>query len=218
MPRSPLTRIHGRTPLRNRVMACCRVVVRAGFVALTLLGAFVTPPAGMLLVAPLTGAVAGLFVAGLHPVFPAQSRARPGVLLTASTGAAFVPFVNGVDLLGSAGGVVALVLLVLGSCLAADRLMDLVEDSPPNGAPGDARRLRAVLPSLSTAVLLQEWRTTQQTCGSRPSAAEGARAVQLRELLLDELARRDPVAVERWLASGDWSSGPRMGSDRDVAG
>ena len=214
----PLTRIDGTTRLWNSVMACCRVVVRAGFVALALLGAFVTPPAGMLLVAPLTGATAGVVVACLHPAFPAQPRARRGALLTAATGAAFVPFVNGVDLLGSAGGVVALVLLVLSFCLAADWLMGLLEDRPPNGAPGDVRWLRAVLPSLATAVLLQEWRATQQTCGSRSGAAERARAVQLRELLLDEFARRDPVAVERWLASGDWSAGPRMGSDRDVAG
>lgn len=218
MLRSPRTDVDGTTRLRHAVMACCRFVVAAGLATLALLGALVTPPAGMLLVAPLTGAACGLAVAYLNPAFPEKPWARRATLLTAATGAAFVPVTNGVDLLGSAGGVVALVLLVLGSCLAGDWVVDLVEDAPPTGAPVDEGCVRAVLPSLSTAVLLQEWKATQQECDSGTGAAERARAVRLRALLLDELYRRDPVAVQRWLISTDWSLGPRMRPDHDAAG
>lgn len=199
-------------------MACCRFVVAAGLATLALLGALVTPPAGMLLVAPMIGAACGLVVAYLNPAFPEKPWARRAALLTAAAGAAFVPVTNGVDLLGSAGGVVALVLLVLGSCLAGDWMMDLIEDVPPTGAPVDEDCVRAVLPSLSTAVLLQEWEATQQMCGSGTGAAERARAVRLRALLLDELYRRDSVAVQQWLTGTDWSLGPRMRPDHDAAG
>lgn len=218
MLRSSLTHPDGTTPLRNAGLAACRVVVPTGFVALAVLGALVTPPVGMLLIAPLTGAAAGLAVAFLHPAFPGEPRARRAALLTAATGAAFVPFIYGVDLLGGVGGMVALVLLVLGCCLAASWAMDLIEATPPARAPADEGWMRAVLPSLPTAVLLQEWRATQQLCGPGTGAAERARAAQVRALLLEELSRRDPLAVEQWLASRNWSSEPGMRSDRDAAG
>ena len=204
-------------PLWGSVLACCRVVVSTGFVGLALMGALVTPPAGMFLVAPLTGAAAGLAVVRLGRAFPAERWARRGPVLTAAAGAAFVPFINGVALWASAGGVVALVLLICGSCLAADWLVNLAGESPA-GPPRDETWMRVVVPSLPTAVLLQEWRATQHVCGSQTGTAELARAVRLRGVLLEELARRDPAAVERWLTSGDWSSEPPMRSDRDVAG
>lgn len=219
-PGSPAPRpdADGTTPLWGSVMACCRVVVRTGFVGVALLGALVTPPAGMFLVAPLTGAGAGLAVLRLKRAFPTEPWARRGPLLAAATGAAFVPFLNGVALLGSVGGVVALVLLICGSCVAADWMMKFIEAPPAGALPRDECWMRTVVPSLPTAVLLQEWRATQQLCGSHTGAAERDRAARLRGFLLEELARRDPVAVERWLTSGDWSSEPQMRSDRDVAG
>jgi hypothetical protein len=207
----------GATPSWNAVMAFCRVLVPAGFVGTALIGAFVTPPIGMLLVAPLTGAGVGLLAALVNPAFPAETWARRGALISGATGAAFVPFVNGVALLGAVGGVLAVVLLVLGSCRAANWMIDVIEDSPARMSSRDERWTRMVMPSLPTATLLQEWRATQAVVGSRP-VAERTRAVQLRGILLEELARRDPAAVERWLRSGDWSSGPQIRSDRDVAG
>ncbi len=199
-------------------MTVCRVTVPTGFVVMALIGAVVTSPVGMLVVAPLTGSGLGLLVALATPAFPEQPWARRGALLTAATGAALVPFLSGVTLLGNAGGVVALVLLILGSCLAADWMMDAVENYPLGIAPRDDRWKRMVLPSLSTVALLQEWRATQAVFGSRPGIAERTRAVQLRGYLLEEFARRDPAAVERWLTSGDWSSEPAIRPDRDVAG
>jgi hypothetical protein len=199
-------------------MTVCRVVTLTGFVVMALIGAVVTPPVRMLVVAPLTGCGLGLLVALGNPAFPEQPGARRGALLTAATGAAFVPFISGVALFGNAGGVVALVLLILGSCLAANWMMDVVENYPLGDAPRDDRWRQMVLPSLPTAALLQEWRATQAVFGSRPGVAERTRAVQLRGLLLEEFARRDPAAVERWLTSGDWSSEPAIRPDRDVAG
>lgn len=200
------------------VMAFCRLAVPGGFVLLALIGALVTPPVMMLVVAPLIGGVAGAMVALLNPAFPAESWARLGALLTAATGAAFVPFTSGVALLGSAGGVLAIVLLVLGSCLAADRIADVVENIPSGSSLPDDHWLGIVMPSLPTAALLHEWRATRAAFGARRGVVEQARAVHVRSLILEELARRDPAAVERWLSSGDWSSEPRMRPDRDVAG
>ena len=198
-------------------MALCRIVVPTGFVVLAVLGAVVTPPVAMLLVAPLIGAGLGLVVRRLSPAFPDELRARRATLLAGATGAAFVPFTNGVTLLGDVGGVVALVLVILGSCLAANWLMDIIEDSPSCPAPRDDRWMRVVLPSLPTAALLKEWRATQAVFSTRPDIAARTRAVQLRGCLLEEFARRDPAAVERWLTGGDWSSGPRIRPDREVA-
>jgi hypothetical protein len=200
------------------VMTVCRIAVPTGFVVMALIGAVVTPPFGMFVVAPLTGSGLGLLVALLNPAFPDERWARRAALLTAATGAAFIPFMSGVTLFGNAGGVFALVLLVLGSGLAADRMMDVVENHPPGSVRRDDHWLRVVMPSLPTAALLQEWRATQAVFGGRRGIAEQTRAAHVRGLLLEELARRDPAAVERWLSSGDWSAVPRIRTDRDVAG
>lgn len=199
-------------------MALSRVVVPAGFVVMALIGALVSPPVAMFLVAPLIGVGVGGMVALLNPAFPAELWARRGALFTGTTAAAFVPFISGVAVVGNAGGIVALGLLILGSCLAADRMVDLIEDPPTGDALRDERWMRAVLPSLPTAALLQEWRSTRSVFGSRSGATERTRAARLRECILEELARRDPAAVERWLRSGDWSSEPEIRPDRDVAG
>jgi hypothetical protein len=199
-------------------MAFIRVAVPGGFAFLAVVGALVTPPVGMLLVAPLIGLGVGLLVALLNPLFPGEPWPRRGALSTGATAAAFVPFTNGVALLGNVGGVIALALLVLGSCLAAERMMDLIERDPADGAVRDDHWLQVVMPSLPTATLLQEWRATRTLFGGRRGLAEQTRAVHVRGLLLEELARRDPAAVERWLSSGDWSSEPRIRPDRDVAG
>lgn len=207
-----------RPLLVPRLIASCRVVVHGGFVLMALLGALVTPPIGMLLVAPLTGAAAFIVVAMLNPAFPAEPWARRGALLAGATGAAFVPFANGVALSGNAGGVVALVLLILGSCVAADWLMDVLERSPGSGVARDDRWMQVVLPSLPTPELLREWRAAQRAFGSLPADADRARVVKLRGLLLEEFARRDPAAVERWLTGGDWSAEPNIRADGDAVG
>jgi hypothetical protein len=204
--------------LWRAVMAFCRVVVPSGFVLLALIGALVTPPVAMLVVAPLIGCVTGVMVVLLSPAVSAEPWGRRAALYTAATGAAFVPFTSGVALFGSAGGVLALVLLVLGSCLAADGIADVIEDMPAGGALPDDHWLVVVMPSLPTAALLQQWRATRAVSFAGRGAAEQARAAHVRGLILDELARRDPAAVERWLTSGDWSSGPRIRPDRGMAG
>lgn len=204
--------------LWRALMAVCRVVMSGGFVLLALIGAFVTPPVAMLVVAPLIGCCAGVMVGLLSSAVSEEPWARRGALVTAATGAAFVPFTNGVALFGSAGGVLALVLLVFGSCLAADRIANFIENVPAGSDLRDDHWLGVVMPSLPTAALLQEWRATRAVSFAGRGAAEQARAAHVRGLILEELARRDPVAVERWLTSGDWSSGPRMRPDRGVAG
>jgi hypothetical protein len=208
----------GSHPLGRTVIAWFRVIVRAGFISMALVGAFVAPPVAMLVGAPLTGAALGIAVAFFNPAFPSTAWARRGAVLTGATGVGSVPFVHGVALFGNAGGVVALVLLILGSCVAATWLTDMLESAPPGDAVRDDRWVRMVLPSLPTSDLLHEWRATQKVFGSWTGTAERTRAVELRACLLEELARRDPAAVERWLTRGDWASAPRIRRDRDVAG
>jgi hypothetical protein len=139
LPPEPPSVAGDATPLWDSMMACCRVVVSAGFIVTALVGAFVTPPAGLLLVAPLTGAGAAVVVTLLNRAFPAEPWARRSALLAGATGAAFVPFFNGVTLLGNAGGVIALLLLVLGSGLVADWMLDVIEDPPSSLTSRDER-------------------------------------------------------------------------------
>lgn len=70
----------------------------------------------------------------------------------------------------------------------------------PNPAPGP-RPLVRVLASLSTPALCAEWQRSLHmlTDATDPTARDGI--AELRRRYLDELERRDPAAVARWLAA-----------------
>jgi hypothetical protein len=184
----------------------CRVVARTGAVVIpvcvvpvALLGAVATPAWAMATLSPLLG----LFVAGavltVDPGSPGPARRRTGVL-AAVAGAVSVPFVVGLGLLGGVGLAVTLLLFLLGPFLAAEWLLGTAGSG---AAAGWLAQVTPVVASLPTDRLLSAWGTTEEVLRWRPAAGDRAAAVALRAALLDELARRDPEGVERWLRVGD---------------
>lgn len=73
--------------------------------------------------------------------------------------------------------------------------------SPWDGAGGDALP-RAVLATVPLDVLLAKWRASQGEQQRVLPQRELEAICWVRELLIDELQRRDPVGVERWLTAG----------------
>ncbi|MGY1707405.1 hypothetical protein ACI79C_22820 [Geodermatophilus sp. SYSU D00697] len=125
-----------------------------------------------------------------HPAVPAT---RMAVLPAAVAGTAPL----GLGALGLVGAVLG-VAVVLG-CWAASCA---VADPPPTGhdaAPEpDDGSLRVLLRTLPVEVLFQEWRDTAGQ--AVPGGEDAEDRIRLRGLLIDELRRRDPVGVGRWLA------------------
>ena len=178
-----------------------RAVLLATVVGMALLGAVVTHWMGMLVVAPGLGAALAAAVALVDPA------ARQGVLYAGVAGVVLVPFANGLALLGTAGGGIALALLVLGPVVAVDWSTSPEEPDPT--------ALRELLRRLPTADLLEEWQASGDLLRS---PEERARAAGVRALLLDELSRRDPGGVAGWLAAGSPSPDPHIRADRGRPG
>jgi hypothetical protein len=181
------------------------------FVAAALVGAVVTPWWWMLLFAPVLGALAGGTVAVVDPGFPREPSSRRLVCYAVGVGVLLLPFGTALPALGDAGGLIAVVLLGVGSLVAADRLPE--DDAVP--PVRDVAALGAVLSVLPTAELIEEWEATEELLRSplhRRTAAE------VRGLLLEELTRRDPAGVSRWLTAGGASPEPHLGTDRDLPG
>ena len=205
-------------PSRALRRAVWRTAVRWGralaatvFVATALVGAAVTPWWWMLLFAPVLGALAGGTVAVVDPDFPREPSSRRLVCYAVGVGVLLLPFGTALPALGDAGGLTAVVLLGVGSLVAADRLPD--DDAPP--PVRDVTALGAVLPGRPPAELVGEWMATEELLRAprhRSSAAE------VRDLLLEELTRRDPAGVARWLAAGAASPRPYIRVDGDLPG
>lgn len=114
---------------------------------------------------------------------------------------------------------------VVGS-LAANAVLRILARRPDRSdadEPGEAVELwdeeheallRSTLRVVSLSVLLDQWRTTGRDL-HRPGPSCGTSA-QLRRLLLEELERRDPDGVDRWLRSGRTDPEPFLARGRDV--
>ncbi|NEK84518.1 hypothetical protein GCU60_01895 [Blastococcus saxobsidens] len=195
-----------------------RVAVRVGrvlaatiFVTTALIGAVVAPWPWMLLYAPAVGALAGGTVALARSGSRQDAASRRTVVHAAVVGFLAVPFGAGLPALGGAGGVVVLFLLVVASLVAADWLAEEQPGPPVAGAA----ELRSVVGALPTQDLVHAWLGTEDLLRS---AREHRRVAELREVLLDELARRDPAGVAEWLAAGGRSPVPHISVDRDTTG
>jgi hypothetical protein len=188
-----------------------RSLVLATIVAMAVLGAVDTHWTGMLLVAPGLGLCFSVMVALVAGDFPLEPASRRAVVYAFVTGCLLVPFANALVMLGTVGGAVLMALLVLGPFLLADAMLAAAGPVEQPDVPG----IRDLLPALSTPRLLEEWRATRQLLDlPRYHAA----AAEVRALLLDELARRDPDGVAAWLAAGCDSPATFIRSDRDLAG
>jgi hypothetical protein len=113
--------------------------------------------------------------------------------------------VAGTTTLGASPGIIIALALALGAAAGVQWIA-----SPPVGSPArkaatvdrlkDERSLRQVLRALPTDVLFAEWRSIQTPDGARGS--ELLLEVRMRELLIDEMQRRDPAGTARWLSEG----------------
>ncbi|WP_210441381.1 hypothetical protein [Nocardioides xinjiangensis] len=73
---------------------------------------------------------------------------------------------------------------------------------PPGRAPDDGAGTVAEVSGLDTAELCHLWRVTFWMVRDLRAPARTLRVVELRQEVLDELHRRHPDQVERWLSSG----------------
>jgi hypothetical protein len=93
-------------------------------------------------------------------------------------------------------------------------VVDWIAGTPVSTGAQAARRdityLRRVLPDLPDEVLLREWRASALRLGPDVDPGTRAAAVELRALLIDELSRRDPAGVERWLRAGGSDPDPHL--------
>ncbi|RZU31309.1 hypothetical protein [Blastococcus saxobsidens] len=208
----------GTSAARTGQPASIRIAVRVGrvlgatlYVTTALFGALFTSWSSMLVVAPLLGALVGGAVALVRPDFAKDAASRRTVVHAAVAGVLALPFATGLPALGGLGSVVVLLLLVVGS-LTVDDWLAAGEPGPRVGHPAELRPVLGVLP---TAELVSAWLRTEDLLRS---ARDRSRVAELRELLLDELARRDPEGVARWLAAGGRSPVPHVRTDRDLTG
>ena len=206
----------------------CSVVAAAGFVGLALLGAVVSPPVVVFVLGPLCAAL----LAGLVAVAEDGPLRRPvavrRVLVAAGAGLLLIPFCAGMAVLGPLGLAVLVVLLALAAvgCVARagglrsrprPRLHVVTGPDAAGGAPLTTWPASSFVCLLPTVRLLEEWRSSRaQLCGGDP--ARRLEAVELRAELIEELARRHPDAVDRWLMEGgDQDPARYIGDDRDLA-
>lgn len=196
-------------------------------VALAALGTVVTPPAALislLVLAPGLAALTGYALAGGRgdhdvsgvppgPVAAHRRGVRSG-LVWAGGAAAAVPVVAGLVVL--AGPATGPLLLLAGFAalpwvwarLRRRRERRALEhrEHPPaapveaNPAPGP-RPLVRVLASLSTPALCAEWQRSFGVLTGATDQAGRDDVAELRRRYLDELERRDPTALGRWLAA-----------------
>jgi hypothetical protein len=78
---------------------------------------------------------------------------------------------------------------------------------PPSGAPEPPGTQEKVLERLDDDALFRLWRHSFWELRSQPTVDDLARLVMLRQSCLDELARRNPIALRAWLDSGARASG-----------
>lgn len=180
----------------NAVAAALRVLV----VGVLLVGALFTPPLGMLVLAPVVGVGAMVVHALVHWSCCDERWPAPRRLLdVAAAGAGLVPWTQGVRTLGEVGTVLGAVSVVLLGLLVLHPCTPAGAGPGVEQVPSGDDSTGALLALLPLDMLLAEWRAA---CA--PSAPTGAAALRTR--ILDELSRRDPSGVQRWLDAG--AAGP----------
>jgi hypothetical protein len=190
----------------SRVLAvrACRRALLGGVVAFAFVGALTSPPYVVLMVAPAFGIFIASMVAMINPAFPEARSARRATVMSGTSAALVVPCLAGIVQFGAAGAVTAVVLMVLG-CVVVGGWIAEQSDPPGRGAASDldVEELRQFLQVLPTSMLLREWRSAGEHVQPGADPDRRAGAVLVRTVLLEELSRRDPVGVARWLSEGD---------------
>jgi hypothetical protein len=180
-------RIAARTS-RTTVLSCAVLVA--------LFGAAMSSPVVTLVWAP----AVGILSAAAAAVTADGAAARRAAWIAGTGAAAAVPFLSGLGLLGPGAAFLVPLLVILGA-------LWMVESAA--GAPGDvaaARHELAVLrraaPELPVDGLVRAWRDTTDRLRPGVHPVVAAVTAEARSLIVDELTRRDPVGVDRWLREG----------------
>ena len=199
-------------------MRACRVVLLLGGIVFALVGALTTPPYIVLVLAPACGILFASVVALVNPAFPRSSSARRTVVFSWAGAALFVPCLAGIVQLGGIGAVVALVLVVLGCIVVGDWIVEHSSASDRVAGVGmDVEQLERMLHVLPTSALLREWRTAGEHMRTGADPDRRGEAIVIRGLLLEELSRRDPVGVDRWLEGEEDAPEQYLRGDSDAA-
>ncbi len=149
-------------------------------------------------------------------------------LLTAAAGAGFLPFAHALSVLQNVGTVLGLFVIGLFTLLTglgihtrratAPRVhlsappLDTPDADPAARAANTARSMRQLLAALPLDLLCDEWSDLHR----HPTAH--CVALPYRQLLLDELQRRDPVGFDRWRRCAAHSPPSKhLRTDRDVS-
>ena len=196
----------------------CRRALLVGVTACALVGALTSPAYVALVVAPAFGIVAAGVVAILGVDIVQKVSVRRAAVLSAAWAALLVPALAGVGVLGNAGVMILFALMVVGAVLTGSWIVEtcapsreIAETSRGAAQAGRAAarpgtgvaQLRQLIRVLPTSMLLNEWRSTGEHMQTGAARERRAEAVLVRTLLLEELSRRDPAGVERWLSEGD---------------
>jgi hypothetical protein len=164
------------------------------------MGALSSPALATLVGAPLAGLFVASQVALVHPGFPAQPSARRAVLLAGAGCALGVPFVMGATALGTTGAVLTMIVITTGAVSVAGRLTELCRDDEVSRPTAqDTRVLGELIGAVPMSTLLEEWRLSEAVLATATDPDERSAASLAREMLLDEMTRRDPAGVRRWL-------------------
>lgn len=184
------------------LMHVCWRVFLVGVVGVALLGALVSSPLAMFVVAPAVGALGALQTAVVHLGFPDGPGARRTVLLSGFGWALLVPFVMGVGALGVLGLALTVLLVLIGTVVGMSKISVLCRNVAAPGPGADAALLCELVRGLPTSSLLDEWRSSEAVLHETDDAARHVAATEIRTLVLEEMTRRDPDGVDRWLREG----------------
>lgn len=176
--------------LRRRVLgaAVTALLVTGGLAAAA--GALVSPRASLIF-GLVAGPAAAAFTAMLHRCADADLPPLPHPAVAGLAVGCVPAAVVGTSLLGMETATAAALALLLAA-LAGVHWLTTDLPQPRGAVPvADEDSLRGLLRTLPGELLFDEWRTAD------PAAPAGLR---LRELLVEEMRRRDPVGTARWLA------------------
>jgi hypothetical protein len=186
-----------------------------------MVGAVVSSAAAVFIGGPILGAVLACHAALARDSVPDGRTRGRAVLWAWLSGVVLVPYAAGAVFLGVVGGLVTLALLVVvaATAVSAIREVDPEAVSPDRGVPEEAAPSQPVslrptgdfVALMPTGKLLEEWRRSEADlrCGDRRRSLA---AVELRELVLDELCRRHPDALDL-LGAGRGTNPPRHPHD-----
>lgn len=175
------------------------------YVVVALLGALGAGLLVMAVMVPAGGLLGAVVARGVHrTLHPGQDAPFSIHLPVAVRTALFSPFVIGMDSLGEDSVYVLVVLTILCTVASAGWTHGLEPEAagprpqaPSQLSDAELASVRHLLGALSVEELLHEWRWSRRRLRTDPH-----QAVQLRDLLLEELQQRDPAGFRAWLRDG----------------